>query len=100
MAVLQRKPHDVAANGTILSKFFPFEKFEKQIIELDYLVNQNGLLVVHFTQYLLLYINVALKYEGLGDYVQDDYSTPVFDRNSELRRNTNSQKSIFVKLNG
>lgn len=101
MAVLQRKPHDVAAKGiTNLSKIYPFEKFEKQIIELDHLVKQNGLLVVHFTQYSLLDTNVAHKYEALGDYVQDDYSTPVFDRNSELRRNTNPQKSIFVKLNG
>ncbi|MGS2779051.1 class I SAM-dependent methyltransferase [Robertmurraya sp. GLU-23] len=101
MAVLQRKPHDVAAKGiTNLSKIYPFEKFEKQIIELDSLVKENGLLVVHFTQYSLWDTSVALKYEALGDFVQDDYSTPVFDRNSELRRNTNPQKSIFVKLNG
>lgn len=101
MAVLQRKPHDVAAKGiTNLSKIYPFEKFENQISELDSLVKENGLLVVHFTQYSLWDTSVALKYEALGDYVQDDYSTPVFDRNSELRRNTNPQKSIFVKLNG
>ncbi len=101
MAVLQRKPHDVAAKGiTNLNKIYPFEKFEKQISELDDLVKENGLLVIHFTQYSLLDTSVALKYEALGDYVQDDYSTPVFDRNGELRRNTNPQKSIFVKLNG
>lgn len=101
MAVLQRKPHDVAAKGiTNLSKIYPFEKFEKQIFELDELVNPNGLLVVHFTQYSLLDTAVASKYEALGNYVQDDYSTPVFDRNSELRRNSSPQKSIFVKLKG
>ncbi|MEK3991717.1 class I SAM-dependent methyltransferase [Robertmurraya sp. FSL R5-0851] len=101
MAVLERKPHDVAAKGiTNLSKIYPFEKFEKQIIELDNLLNPNGLLVVHFTQYSLLDTKLASNYQALGNHVQDDYLTPVFDRNSELRRNTNPQKSIFVKLNG
>ena len=101
MAVLQRKPHDVAAKGiTNLSKIYPFEKFEKQIIDLDRLMKPNGLLVVHFTQYSLLDTKLESSYQALGNYVQDDYSTPVFDRNSELIKNPKPQKSIFIKLNG
>ncbi|WP_084362110.1 class I SAM-dependent methyltransferase [Robertmurraya korlensis] len=101
MAVLQRNPHDVAAKGiTNLSKIYPFEKFEKQIIELDNLLKPNGLLVVHFTQYSLLDTKLASTYQALGNHVQDDYLTPVFDRNSELIRNPIPQKSIFIKLNG
>ncbi len=101
MAVLQRKPHDVAAKGiTNLSKIYPFEKFERQISELDSLLNPNGLLVVHFTQYSLLDTKLASSYQALGNHVQDDYSTPVFDRNSELIRNPIPQRSVFIKLNG
>ncbi|WP_391557548.1 class I SAM-dependent methyltransferase [Robertmurraya sp.] len=100
MAVLQRKPHDIAAMGiTNLKKIYPFEKFEKQIITLDKLVKPNGLLIVHFTQYSLLDTRVAHKYKPLGNYVQDDYTTPVFDRNSEIIKNSNPQKSVFIKLN-
>ncbi|WP_368657351.1 trans-aconitate 2-methyltransferase [Metabacillus halosaccharovorans] len=36
MAVLQRKPHYIAAKGiSSIKKIYPFEKFEKQIIELN-----------------------------------------------------------------
>lgn len=101
MAVLQRNPHDIAAKGiTNLSKIYPFEKFEKQIVELDKLVKPNGLLVVHFTQYSLLDTTLASSYQALGNHVQDDYLNPVFDRSSELIRNPIPQKSIFIKLNG
>ena len=98
MAVLQRKPHDIEAKGiTSLKGIYPFEKFEGQIVELDNLVNPQGLLVVHFTQYSVADTAVASKYVPLGDYNQDDYSSPVFDRNSNLIENPASQKSIFVK---
>ncbi|MGG7620248.1 hypothetical protein [Bacillus coreaensis] len=100
MAVLQRKPHDIATKGiTNLKKIYPFEKFEKQIYELDELVKPNGLLVVRFSQYSLSDTGVAPKYEILADIVQDEYIVPVFDRNSELKKKPVPQKSIFVKLN-
>ncbi|WP_338449823.1 methyltransferase domain-containing protein [Niallia oryzisoli] len=98
MAVLQRKPHYIKAKGvTSLKKIYPFEKFEQQIVELDHLVNPQGLMVVHFTQYSVVDTKVASKYEPLGDFNQDDYESPVFDRNSNLVINPSSQKSIFVK---
>lgn len=99
MAVLQRKPHDIAAKEIkSLKKIYPFEKFEKQIIEFDELLNPLGLLVVHFTQYSLLDTGVALNYKSLGDYNQNDYLSPVFDKNSNLISNPSPQNSIFIKM--
>lgn len=99
MAVLQRKPHQVEAKGiTNLKRIYPFEKFERQIIELDKLVKPGGLLVIHFTQYSFLDTIVASKYKAYGDYNKDDYKSPVFDRSSKLIKKPISQKSIYIKL--
>jgi SAM-dependent methyltransferase len=98
MAVLQRKPHDIAAKGiTNLKKIYPFERFDRQIIEFDELLKPQGLMVVHYTQYSLLDTSVASTYEALGDYNQNDYLSPVFDKNSNLIKNSKPQKSIFIK---
>jgi hypothetical protein len=99
MAVLQRKPHYIAAEGiNSLKKIYPFEKFERQILELDEVVKPQGLLIVHFTQYSLNDTSIATKYEALGDYNQNDYLSPVFDKNCNLIKNQTGQNSIFVKL--
>lgn len=99
MAVLQRKPHFIAEKGiSSLKKIYPFEKFERQIIELDNLVNPQGLLVVHFTQYSLWDTTVASKYTALGSHNQNDYLSPVFDKDSNLIKNPPSQNTIFIKL--
>ncbi|MBU7593503.1 class I SAM-dependent methyltransferase [Metabacillus halosaccharovorans] len=98
MAVLQRKPHYIAAKGiSSIKKIYPFEKFEKQIIELDGLLKKQGILTVHFTQYSLRDTSVAFKYEALGNYNQNDYRSPVFDRNSQIVKNPSLQNSIFIK---
>jgi hypothetical protein len=100
MAVLQRKPHEIAAKGiNNLKKIYPFEKFDRQIIEFDKQMKPKGLMVIHFTQYSLLDTTVASKYEALGDYNQIDYLSPVFDKNSKLIINSKPQKSIFIKKN-
>lgn len=99
MAVLQRKPHLITEKNIIsLKKIYPFEKFEQQLIELDKLVNPQGLLIVHFTQYSLSDTSIASKYESLGNYNQDSYGLSVFDRNSNLIKNPTSQNNIFIKL--
>lgn len=99
MAVFQRTPHHIASNEIkSLKKIYPFEKFERKIIELDNLLNPQGLLVVHFTQYSLWDTSLASKYMALGSYNQDDYKWPVFDRHSNLVKNPVSQNSIFIKL--
>jgi hypothetical protein len=98
MAVLQRKPHDIEAKGfSSLKKIYPFGKFEQQIIELDKLVNPQGLLVLHFTQYSLLDTRVASKYKSLGNFNQNDYLSPLFDKDSKLIKNPAPQKTIFLK---
>ncbi|MFC4320696.1 class I SAM-dependent methyltransferase [Litchfieldia salsa] len=98
MAVLQRQPHYIAEKGiTSLKKIYPFEKFEKQIIGLDHLLNSQGLLVIHYTQYSLLDTVIASKYEPLGNYNQDDYNSPIFDKNSNIRENTKQQNTIYIK---
>ncbi|PLR68702.1 class I SAM-dependent methyltransferase [Bacillus sp. UMB0893] len=100
MAVLQRKPHYIAEKGiSSLKKIYPFEKFERQIMELDNLINPQGLLVVHFTQYSLWDSTLASRYEALGNHNQDDYLSPVFDKNSNLIKNPTPQNNIFIKLN-
>jgi ubiquinone/menaquinone biosynthesis C-methylase UbiE len=99
MAVLQRKPHDVAAKKiTSLKSVYPFEKFEKQVNELDKLMNPRGLLTLHYTQYSLNDTNLATKYIDLGNYNQDDYKSPMFDKHSNIVNTPTSQNSIHIKL--
>lgn len=98
MAVLQRKPHYVKEKEiTSLKHIYPFEKFEQQIIKLDEYTRDQGLLVVHYTQYSLKDTSIASKYEALGNFNQDDYSSPVFDKRSDMVINPPSQNSIFIK---
>jgi hypothetical protein len=97
MAVLQRKPHYIAEKGiSSLKKIYPFEKFEKQIIELDEMVKPGGLLIVHFTQYSFVDTAIASKYTALDNY--NHYNLyPLFNKNSQLIKNSISQKSIYIK---
>lgn len=99
MAVLQRTPHLVTEKGIkSLKKIYPFEKFEKQIAELDSYVKSEGLLVVHFSQYALTDTKVASNYEVFGSYNQDDYTSAIFDKNSEMITKTVTRYSVFKKI--
>lgn len=99
MAVLQREPHHIAAKGiSSLKKIYPFEKFERKILELDELINPQGVLVIHFTQYSLCDTSVASKYKALGNHNQNNYKCPVFDKNSNLVKYPAPQNTIFIKL--
>jgi hypothetical protein len=99
MAVLQRNPHAIKEEGvSSLKKIYPFEKFDRQVGELDLLLKKQGLLVVHYSQYSFGDAGVAAKYEALESGVQDDYILPRFDRNSELVENPAPGKSIYVKI--
>jgi len=98
MAVLQRRPHRIAAgNVTSLAAIYPFERFEETIALLDSLVRPQGLLVIHFTQYSLMDTNVASGYEILGDYNQHDYLSPTFDANSRIVPGRAPLNTIFIK---
>lgn len=98
MAVLQRQPHLIASKAiTSLKDIYPFEKFEQQIIQFDEILNQNGLAIIHFTQYSLLETSVASNYLPLGNYCQNDYTSPVFDKDSNLVENKKPFNTIFIK---
>ncbi len=97
MAVLQRTPHGVAAKRiTSLKKLYPFEKFDRQVNELDSFLKKNGVLVIHHTQYFVRDSSVAAKYDVLDVGELPTYLSR-FDRNSALVENAVSDGSIFIK---
>ncbi len=96
MAVLQRTPHVIENNNvTDLSDIYSFEKFENQIAELDGYVKNDGLLIVHITQYDFVDTKTAANYEAYGDY---GYSCGLFDKNSQLVHKNAKRNSIFIKM--
>src|SRR6266850_1421443 len=98
MAVLQRTPHTVEGEGiTSLQDIYPFEKFERQISELDSLLRPGGLLIVHHAQYRMRDTTVAARYTLLTVPDLPPDRLPLFDRNSTLISGGVRDGSIFVK---
>jgi hypothetical protein len=80
MAVLQRTPMELAERGvTYLNKIYPFEKFDRKVVELDSWLKKNGLLIIRHSQYSLADASVSSKYAPV------DTATDI-------------QRSIFIKL--
>lgn len=99
MGVLQRKPHYIAAKGiSSLKTIYPFEKFEHQIIKLDELIKPQGLLIINFTQYSLWDTTVASKYGALGNNIQENYISPIFDKDSNVVIGPAPLNTIFLKM--
>ena len=101
MAVLQRTPHTIIDQGiTNLRYIYPFEKFDRQVAELDSLLKKGGLLTIHRTQYRFSDASVASKYVALqgGRHERDD--GPKFGRNSErlTEGGPAALGPIFVKM--
>jgi hypothetical protein len=101
MAVLQRTPHTIIDQGiTNLRHIYPFEKFDRQVAELDPLLKKGGLLIIHHTQYRFFDASVAWKYVALhgGRHERDD--GPKFGRNSERLTEGGAAAlgPIFVKM--
>lgn len=95
MAVLQRTPHVVEDNHiTDISDLYPFDKFEKQVKELDSYLKNNGVVVLQYTQYDILDTRLADSYEELGDI---GYDALWFDRNSKLKGPKSFHKSMYLK---
>ena len=87
MAVLQRTPHCVADLGLdSLKDLYPFEKFDRQISELDRLLEPGGLLIVHHTQYLVGDATVADNYEPLASFPPTRTPELKFDKSSRESR--------------
>ena len=100
MAVLQRIPTQIRMHGiTNIKKLYPFDKFNKQLMDLDKLVRMNGLLVVHFTQYMFSDSDIAYQYEPLDDQQQsaDLQMTIFFDKQGQIIKSPAQRNSIFIK---
>lgn len=98
MAVLQRTPHAVEAEGVeSLAQTYPFEKFDTQVSAFDRLLGHGGLLVMHNTQYLISHTSVAWRYAPLAEQPEPECSGPRFDRNSALIKGRVATPSIFVR---
>lgn len=98
MAVLQRTPHAIEAQGVKdLARTYPFEKFDAQVSAFDRLLRHGGLLVMHNTQYLFSDASVASRYAPLANQPEPVCSGPRFDRNSALIEGQVATPSIFVR---
>jgi hypothetical protein len=98
MAVLQRTPHIVEAEGIAsLKDVYPFEKFEQQVSELDAMLRPGGLLVVHHTQYRVRDTALGSRYTPLNVSDVPPDRLPLFDRNSVRIPDALREGSIFVK---
>ncbi len=84
MAVLQSTPQAIVEQGiTNLKQIYPFEKFDRQVAELDELLTIGGLFVIGHTQYRFHDASVASKYAPLATVEPDADVRPRFGRNSE-----------------
>ena len=98
MAVLQRTPHAVEAQRmTSLSAIYPFEKFDRQVSELDSFLKTGGVLVIHHTQYVFTDASVATTYDVVPSLEPPANDGPRFDRNSRLVESAVSSGSIYRK---
>jgi hypothetical protein len=98
MAVLQRTPDLVKREGIQnLDQIYPFSKFEAQLEELDALLKENGIMVVHNTQYQFLDTSIASKYIPLVGSPESVCTGFRFDRNANLIQGYCMSFSIFIK---
>jgi len=98
MAVLQRTPHAVESDGIrSLARIYPFEKFDRQVQQLDRWLKAGGLLVIHHSQYRLVDASIASRYAVLDVGGQEVDRGPKFDRDSRRLEDVPTSRSIFVK---
>jgi hypothetical protein len=98
MAVLQRTPQLVRDQGLqSLKELYPFEKFDRQVTELDSLLRSGGLLVIDNAQYLFTDASVAGKYEAVAG-IRSVNEEPRFDRNSVRLERAGNVDTVFRKL--
>ncbi|MDQ6617892.1 MAG: hypothetical protein M3083_24895 [Actinomycetota bacterium] len=99
MAVLQRTPHLVENDATAsLERIYPFEKFDRQVRQLDGWLKTGGLLVVHHSQYRFADASVSGRYRALEAKGQEIDRNVKFDRHSRRLALEYSVQMIFVKL--
>jgi hypothetical protein len=97
MAVLQRTPRAIIEQGiTDLRHIYPFEKFDRQVAELDELLTIGGLFVIRNTQYRFQDASVASKYAPLETMSPDSDPGPRFGRNSERLTEDDGAPLAFI----
>jgi hypothetical protein len=83
MAVFQRTPVAIAERGIIdLKRIYPFEKFDRQVTELDEMLASGGLFVMRHAQYRFQDASVAAKYAPLETAPPESDVVPRFGRDS------------------
>ena len=101
MAVLQRTPQLVEEMGVeSLKKIYSFEKFDRQVSELDAVLKINGLLVIHHAHYLLADAAVGARYQPLEGVDQEVSTGPKFGKDSARLPTVVTPGSIFIKRRG
>jgi SAM-dependent methyltransferase len=79
MAVLQRKPHLVEAEGLqSIRHIYPFAQFDRQLRDLDAVLRPGGLMVVHHAQYRLSDSSIAHSYCALPEGPCESTDLPFF----------------------
>ena len=95
MAVLERLPMVVLEKHiTDLSELYPFDKYVKQIHEIDSYVKKDGLLISHFTHYDIMDTDLSSRYIPYG---VNGFEGMVFGTDSKLKKDNEFQQSIFIK---
>ncbi len=95
MAVLERTPQYVQNNGiTDLSNIYPYEKYDKQVIELDSYLKKDGLFLCSYTHYFLPDSTVGKKYNVYGNC---GFKGQIFDTHSKLKSSDKAFPDMFIK---
>ncbi|MFN2608903.1 MAG: trans-aconitate 2-methyltransferase [Acidimicrobiales bacterium] len=97
MAVLQRTPDAVQREGLRnLERIYPFERFDRQVRELDGWLRPGGLLVIHHSHYRLEDSSIGHRYRALEGAQEADPGIK-FDRQSRRLDQVPAGGSTFVK---
>lgn len=95
MAVLERTPHYIKDNHIKdISNIYPYEKYEKQVIELDGHLKEDGLFICAYTHYYLLDTPLREKYEVYGN---TGFIGILFNRESKIKIEDGFINDIFKK---
>ncbi|MEP6619276.1 MAG: class I SAM-dependent methyltransferase [bacterium] len=99
MAVLQRDPQLVVrSNVKSLAKVYTFEKFDRQIAEIDSYIKPGGILILHHAHYLLSDSSVGSRYAPLPSAAHLTEKYAKFGKDSEIISVEVPTNSIYQKL--
>jgi hypothetical protein len=97
MAVLQRTPHTVIADGRAnIDGLYPFWKFRDQVEQFDSWLTTGGLLVLHHTHYAFEDLPLSARYQALS-VANAGAIGPRFSADGS-RRPDGPYASIFAKV--